>query len=238
MTTQRGTRGRSPTGQDARRRILQAAFEIASERGYDGTTLSLVTARAGLRPGSVYWQFDSKDKILAEVIEVSYQQWQADMDAASAEWTATSPDAAAADSEDPRERARATARRLGHTLAAGLLGRPQFWTLGLMLALQHHLVDTSARQRFGQIRAATQDLLEKRFATALPGHACDADPGLPRTLAHLTMIWSDGLLIGAQAGEAVDVPAALRLLSSGLEAVMLEAISGGGPAGTGTQPAI
>lgn len=227
VTTRHGARGRNQSGRDARRRILQAAFEIASERGYDGTTLALVTARAGLRPGSVYWQFDSKDKILAEVLDVSYQQWRADMDSAAAEWERYSPNAAAMQSDDPRKRVAAATDRLRHMLAEGLLARPQFWTLGLMLAFERRLTETTARQRFRQIRSATVAQMEKRFATALPDRVRTADPALARTLAHLTIIWSDGLLICSQTDEPFDMAGALALLTTGLEAVMVEAIGRG-----------
>lgn len=230
VTTPRGPRGRNQSGREARRRILQAAFEIASERGYDGTTLALVTARAGLRPGSVYWQFDSKDTILAEVLEVSYEQWRADMDSAAAAWERTAPDAAALESHDPGQRAAAATARLRHMLAEGLLAKPQFWTLGLMLAFERHLTETTARQRFRQIRAVTVSQLEQRFTAALPDRVAAADPGLARTLAQLTMIWSDGLLICSQTDEPFDMDGALVLLAAGLEAVMTEAV---GPAAAG-----
>lgn len=227
VTTQRGARGRNQSGRDARRRILQAAFEIASERGYDGTTLALVTARAGLRPGSVYWQFDSKDKILAEVLEISYQQWRADMASAAAEWERSLPDAAAMEPDDPRKRAVAATARLGYMLAEGLLAKPQFWTLGLMLAFERRLTEATARQRFRQIRAVTLNEMEQRFAAALPDRVRTGDPTLARTLAHLTMIWSDGLLICSQTDEPFDMASALALLTTGLEAVMIEAIGPG-----------
>ena len=67
---------RHKQGIESRRRILEVAFEIASERGYDGTTLAEVTKRAGIPPSSVYWQFENKDELLAEVVEVYYPEWR------------------------------------------------------------------------------------------------------------------------------------------------------------------
>lgn len=45
-------------------------------------TLSQVTKRAGLPAPSIYWQFENKDELLAEVIEHYYQDWKA----AHADW--------------------------------------------------------------------------------------------------------------------------------------------------------
>ena len=51
------TERRHRQGTESRRRILEAALAIAVERGYDGTTVALLTERAELPASSVYWQF-------------------------------------------------------------------------------------------------------------------------------------------------------------------------------------
>jgi TetR/AcrR family transcriptional regulator len=50
-------------------RILDAAEEIFSERGYAGTTLRDVAERVGLRIPSLYNHFASKDSLYAAVLE-------------------------------------------------------------------------------------------------------------------------------------------------------------------------
>ena len=64
----RKTERRHRQGEEFRRRILEATLAIAAERGYDGTSLGLVTERAGLPASSVYWHFGSKDELLAEAV--------------------------------------------------------------------------------------------------------------------------------------------------------------------------
>ncbi|ANP74175.1 TetR family transcriptional regulator [Cryobacterium arcticum] len=46
-----------------KRAILDAALEIAAERGISGTTMDDVAERAGVAKGSLYYNFASKDKL-------------------------------------------------------------------------------------------------------------------------------------------------------------------------------
>ena len=61
----------------AREKILEAAAEIAAERGYEGTSISLVSKRSGLPASSIYWHFKNKDDLITAVIEQSFEAWLA-----------------------------------------------------------------------------------------------------------------------------------------------------------------
>jgi AcrR family transcriptional regulator len=52
---------------DARARVLDAAVELFAERGFDGTSVSQVIARAGVAKGGFYHHFASKEALLYEV---------------------------------------------------------------------------------------------------------------------------------------------------------------------------
>jgi AcrR family transcriptional regulator len=52
---------------DARARVLDAAVELFAQRGYDGTSVSQVIARAGVAKGGFYHHFASKEALLYEV---------------------------------------------------------------------------------------------------------------------------------------------------------------------------
>ncbi|MGO9154379.1 TetR/AcrR family transcriptional regulator, partial [Mycobacterium sp.] len=45
-----GRRRTRANGEASRQRILDAATEVATERGYEGTTISLVSKKSGLPP--------------------------------------------------------------------------------------------------------------------------------------------------------------------------------------------
>ena len=62
-------------GELSRERILDAATGIAAERGYEGTSIALVSAKCGLPASSIYWHFKDKDDLIAAVIERSFASW-------------------------------------------------------------------------------------------------------------------------------------------------------------------
>ena len=73
--TSRKRRRKRADGELSRERILDAATEIAAERGYEGTSIALVSKKCGLPARSIYWHFKDKDDLIAAVIERSFASW-------------------------------------------------------------------------------------------------------------------------------------------------------------------
>jgi AcrR family transcriptional regulator len=51
-----------------RRRIIEAAVDLFSERGYPGTGLGDIIDRAEMTKGALYYHFDSKEALAAEIV--------------------------------------------------------------------------------------------------------------------------------------------------------------------------
>ena len=179
--TRRRTRA---NGEQSRERILDAATEVATERGYDGTTISLVSKKSGLPPTSIYWHFADKDDLIAAVIERSFGRWLAALEL---------PGGAMA-----RERV----TELGTQVAKALLDAPDFIRLGLMLALEHRPVEPRARQMFLQVR----DAAFHRFETLVRDVAPELDEESVRLLTTYAIAGADGLFIAKEVGgDSVDL---------------------------------
>lgn len=73
-----------------RRRLLDAAARIFKERGYAGTRLEDIADAAAIRAASVYYHFDSKEELLAEVLDQGIERC---FDAVSAAVEALGPEA-------------------------------------------------------------------------------------------------------------------------------------------------
>jgi AcrR family transcriptional regulator len=58
-----------PHRAETRRRVLDAAFAVFSERGIAASSLNEVAAAAGLTKGAVYSSFDSKDDLVLALME-------------------------------------------------------------------------------------------------------------------------------------------------------------------------
>jgi AcrR family transcriptional regulator len=53
-----------PRSADTRARILEAALDLFSEQGFEGTTLQQIADRLGLTKAALYYHFRSKDDLL------------------------------------------------------------------------------------------------------------------------------------------------------------------------------
>ena len=63
-------------------RIVDAARELLAENGLDGTTLKAICDRAGVRAGSFYNLFDSKEELVIRVVRESINAIDPDPDEA------------------------------------------------------------------------------------------------------------------------------------------------------------
>lgn len=89
-----GSRGRPFTarGQGKRARILEVAGELLALQGYAGTTLAEIAEAAGTQAGSLYYHFESREQLAAEVLTGGARAAMAHTEAAVA---ALPPDATA-----------------------------------------------------------------------------------------------------------------------------------------------
>jgi AcrR family transcriptional regulator len=67
-----GRRGRPPLHPDRRESILEAALGCFVERGFHGTTIPEIAARAQVATGTLYHYFESKEAL----VNVLYQKWK------------------------------------------------------------------------------------------------------------------------------------------------------------------
>ncbi len=177
-------RQRRADGEQSRNRILDAAAAIAAERGYEGTSIGLVSKTCGLPASSIYWHFKDKDDLIAAVIERSFGDWLS-------AWQVPSDGSA-------RERFVGLAQHA----AKAFLDSPDFIRLGLMLALERRPVEPRAKTMFVQVRAQAFDQLVADFADLMP----DLTEAAVHQLVTYAMAGADGLFIAKEiGGDAVDL---------------------------------
>lgn len=177
-------RRRRVDGELSRISILDAATAIAAERGYEGTSIALVSAKCELPASSIYWHFKNKDDLIAAVIERSFASW---LSAWQVPETGT-----------PRERVQGLAMQI----AKALLDSPDFIRLGLMLALERRPVEARARAMFIAARTQTYRALTDTLGELTPG-LTDAQI---HQLVTYAIAGADGLFIAKEiGGDAVDL---------------------------------
>ena len=184
------TRRKRADGELSRERILDAATEIAAERGYEGASIALVSAKCGLPASSIYWHFKNKDDLIAAVIERSFADWLK-------AWQVPV-------GGSPQDRLVGLAMQI----AKALLDSPDFIRLGLMLSLERRPVEPRARAMFLQARAQTFDQLVE----TMRGFTPDLTDAQVHQLVTYAIAGADGLFIAKEiGGDAVDLVALFEL---------------------------
>ena len=177
-------RHRRADGEVSRNRILDAATEIAAERGYEGTSIGAVSAKCGLPASSIYWHFKDKDDLIAAVIERSFANWLQ-------VWQLP---------EDVLARDRLTEVAIG--TAKAVSDSPDFLRLGLMLALERRPVEPRARAMFIQVRKQAFEAL----SASIRDLGLGLSPAQIDLLATYAIAGADGLFIAGEiGGDSVDL---------------------------------
>ncbi|MGV9689133.1 TetR family transcriptional regulator [Streptomyces sp. NPDC003444] len=192
MTKPQTTRKKRANGVESRQRILDAAVEIAGERGYEGTSIAAVSAKCGLPASSIYWHFKDKDDLIAAVIERSFETWLA---------AVRLPDE---ETGTPLERVTAMAGNV----AKSLIDAPDFLRLGLMLALERRPAEPRGRTVFLQVRDIARTKIAEMARALFP----DLDEESVHALTTYAVAGGDGLFVQREInGDDVDLVAMFEL---------------------------
>ncbi len=206
----------APSG-DTRDRVLHAAAELFSARGFAGTSISAIREASGVLPSSMYWQFGSKQGILSAVLEEASEHWL--------EQTSTSARRAL-------ERPAATVEDcLGDALdflADALAERPEFLRLLLLLSLERRDGNEASLEIVRRVRQRACDVLAGVFRNA---GALDAglSPAAVSDLTRASLALFDGAFIAAQIDpDTTDLRRMFALLRGGLASPSRQSTRDGG----------
>lgn len=205
--TQRGV-APSGRGEDSRRRILDAAAELMSERGYSGTSISTLVKRSGLPASSIYWHFGSKEGVLAAVMEDGCQRWFATLP----RWR---------ELEGPEDE---RARQMLDATSQALEDHPDFLRLMFLIALERREIDPASLEVVRRVRARARDGL-RRVADR---YVDDSDPGRAAAadVARLALAVADGLFVAHHVDpDDTDLTRLFGLLAAAVPAIVEAALA-------------
>ena len=74
-STASASSARRAQGEESRHRLVEAATSLLSERGYGATSVGDICRRAGVAKAALYWHFESKEGLLAAVLETAGSRW-------------------------------------------------------------------------------------------------------------------------------------------------------------------
>ncbi|HZR83441.1 MAG TPA: helix-turn-helix domain-containing protein [Candidatus Binatia bacterium] len=198
---------REQLGVESRRRIIDAAAALMAERGFAGTSIAAVSQRSGLPSGSIYWHFDSKETLLAAVVEEGARRWFGALPRIDRLL------------KDPARRTAA----LFEAIDASLESHPEFLRLLLLIALERRDVDPTSLAVIRRVRARALASIRKMLLVLLePLGPRDADH-IADEFARLVLVVADGSFVAQHIDpEQADVRRSFGLLRRALTALVRE----------------
>ena len=203
-TARRAPTRKEQQGAESRRRILDAASGLMAERGFAGTSISEVSRLSGLPASSIYWHFESKERLLGAVVEEGAQRWFDELHAAGG--------------------AEAT-RVFGTATADALEKRPEFLRLMFLIALERKEIDKTSLAAIRHVRKLALERLRAGLRRRLDARGVPAEDAtrLADELALLALAVADGTFIQDHIDpRGTDVRRLLDLFDRALAALLPE----------------
>ena len=186
-------RGRYQKSDISRERILEAATEVFSTRGYAGAGVDRLAERSGIAKTAIYYHFGNKEGLLAAVLERAATQWIDGIQSAASQ------------GGDPLQ-------RLDRALAgmrAMLEERPWIYKLFQILALE-------VAEEKPEIRATLRAILNKArdaIVTGMRDALGVAVPGAEQ-VAGMMLAMLDGISLGMHIDDSLSLDAMFTELRS------------------------
>ncbi|MGF6639610.1 AcrR family transcriptional regulator [Paraburkholderia sp. MM5496-R1] len=162
----------------ARDRILAAAREVFAEQGYTAASISKIAKKANVLSGSIYWAFESKERLFAEVLTITAEEWRRKFKPFSDQKT------------DPYEKLM--------VFASGFVQAPEFLRLMMIVATEHQASRHEIRDAAVKIRREWRDYVERSVAPLLEGYESDGAKRLAQRMGRMLLQLLDGVFMSLQ----------------------------------------
>ncbi|MDJ0788961.1 MAG: helix-turn-helix domain-containing protein [Myxococcota bacterium] len=198
---------REALGVESRRRILDATSALMAERGFAGTSISAISKRSGLPSGSIYWHFESKERLLGAVVEEGVERWLESL---------PGPESLPADPTGAVEAVLDAA-------AGSLEEHPQFLRLLIVIALERREIDPASLASIRRTRLLARQRIEELMRVLLGPVLGDRAGDLAAEFAAFTLYVADGAFIAHHIDpDTTDLRAAFHLMRRSLTALARE----------------
>jgi AcrR family transcriptional regulator len=196
-------RGGNRRGHRSREEILEAAARVMSERGYAGTSISVLSAATGLPRSALYHHFQSKAELLTAVMERGANDFFEAMRKAHVD-----PPAGGTH----RERLGWYLRRTAEVFAA----RTDFLRLHLLLLMSSEAADSEVAPIIDKVRVEGRAYMAEMIASAFEDEGPRVARAVGDELAYFAIAGFDGAFVAWQAEPRRSMVDQMRVLVDAL----------------------
>lgn len=171
--------GRHREGEETREKILGVARRLIAENGYSATSISMISKASGVRPASIYWAFESKEGLLAAVLE-----------RAADDFFASNMHLSDPNPKSIRDMMQATAE----TIAA----QPDFLRLLLIMSTERQKGDPKILEAARKIRDLSRQSIENQLAPFVTAPTERQRKAIRHDASRLAIMLFDGTFVSMQ----------------------------------------
>ena len=177
--------GRYREGKETRERILDSAITLISQNGYSATSMTTIGQAAGVRVNSIYWAFESKEGLLAAVMERTAEQ------------------GISAVLDIPEEADPDDLWQVVRNWTTRICQRPEFLQLLLVLSLERTEGDPEILRAAQRIRKHARSTFASHLEQLIPLQDSAARSAVATELTEVIIMLLDGVFVSRQidAGE-------------------------------------
>lgn len=161
-----------------RERIVDAARELFAEQGYTAASMSKIAKKANVLTGSIYWAFESKERLFAEVLKVSAEEWKQRYLPLSAQQA------------NPYDQLM--------VFASGFREAPEFLRLMMIVATEHQASRREILDAAVSIRRSWRDHIEQALDPALRSYGPENAKRIAQRIGRLVLLMLDGVFMSLQ----------------------------------------
>ena len=171
--------GRYKEGKETREKVLAAARKLIAENGYSATSISMISKASGVKPASIYWAFESKEGLLAAVLN------DAADDFFESHFHLGTPSSGGV---------HATMKRAAKSIAS----QPDFLRLLIIMSTERRNGDPKVLEAARRIRQKSRDGLERQLAPFVPSINRKHHQAILRDASRLAIMLFDGTFVSMQ----------------------------------------
>jgi AcrR family transcriptional regulator len=167
-------------GARSREKILDAPERLMAERGFAATSIAAIRKESGLPASSIYWHFESKEGLLAAVMERSAERWLRDF--------GNPRDLPG----DGRQRLRAYIERCFSSVDTR---PPEFLRLSILLTFERKEIDRASLEPILRVRDQGRELFGMAIRDALPHREARVAQRIVAECTQLALAFMEGSFI-------------------------------------------
>ncbi len=171
--------GRHREGEESREKVLAAARRLIAENGYSATSMSMISKASGVKPASIYWAFESKEGLLAAVLEHA----ASDFFSGNRQLGAPSP---------------ASIRDVIQRSAQAITSQPDFLRLLLIMSIERQSGDPKILEAARAIRDMSRSVMEEQLEPFVSAPSEEHRLSILQDASRLAIMLFDGTFISMQ----------------------------------------